>query len=182
MAIANRHRILCGDGSRCLPRERRIENSPRLNWRLRCSILKSRPEVEMYATPQEVWAAFVAISAGGCVILLGRRAHRPPKRAKRPRRSLRNRWARADAVVHGGHSFASGAAVWTEQGPTGKSPVDVPARRPRGGAAIDRKAWLLAAEGRTRRRGSSRPLVIGFKAACWGSECRLRFNSSVIEL
>ncbi|MGH6936502.1 MAG: hypothetical protein ACRED2_10035 [Methylocella sp.] len=25
----------------------------------------------MYATPQEVWAAFVAISAGGCVILLG---------------------------------------------------------------------------------------------------------------
>jgi hypothetical protein len=37
----------------------------------RCSVLKSRPEVEMYATPQEVWAAFVAISAGGCVILLG---------------------------------------------------------------------------------------------------------------
>jgi hypothetical protein len=25
----------------------------------------------MYATPQEVWAAFVAISAGGFIILLG---------------------------------------------------------------------------------------------------------------
>jgi hypothetical protein len=25
----------------------------------------------MYAVPLEVWAAFVAISAGGCVILLG---------------------------------------------------------------------------------------------------------------
>jgi len=37
----------------------------------RCSILESRPEEEMDTTPLEVWTAFVAIAAGGFLILLG---------------------------------------------------------------------------------------------------------------
>jgi len=37
----------------------------------RCSILESRPEEEMDTMPLEVWSAFVAIAAGGFLILLG---------------------------------------------------------------------------------------------------------------
>jgi uncharacterized membrane protein (DUF4010 family) len=37
----------------------------------RCSILESRPEEEMDTMPFEVWSAFVAVAAGGFLILLG---------------------------------------------------------------------------------------------------------------
>ena len=67
-----------------------------------------------------------------------------------------DRRAQADAVVHGRYSFASGAAVWIEQGSPIHLPLDLPVRRPRRGAAVDRKAWLLAPQGRTRRRRSRR--------------------------
>jgi hypothetical protein len=55
-----------------------------------------------------------------------------------------------------------GAAVWIEQGSTRKLPVDVPARGPRRSAAVDRKAWLLAPQRRTRRRRSRRPQSPGY--------------------
>ena len=86
---------------------------------------------------------------------------RPPAPRARKATSMRpgkSPSAGADAVVPGGHSFASGAAVRIEQGSTGELPVDVPATwTPRRGAAVDRKAWLRTAEGRTRRRRSRRP-------------------------
>jgi hypothetical protein len=72
-------------------RARRFENSPGVNGgppdlsgngRLAksdetdamlplCFILESRPEEEMDTMPLEVWTAFVAIAAGGFLILLG---------------------------------------------------------------------------------------------------------------
>ena len=69
------------------------------------------------------------------------------------------KFEKADAEEQGGHAFRAMATYeqWLLSGGEEGLPMDLPASRPRRGAALDRKAWLLAAEGGTGRRRSRRP-------------------------